>query len=97
MTKPSKQVTNTKTDNNDNKNGTLIAIKGLRTEFLHGGGKVLVAVDGIGLDIAPGEIHAPVGESGCGKTITSLSILRLVSRPGRVSAGAVIWCGKDLL
>jgi len=53
-------------------------------------------VDGVDFDVAPGEVLALVGESGCGKTVTALSILRLVPRPGRI-AGRILLCGKDVL
>jgi len=75
----------------------LLKIKGLKIEFQLKNRKVLRAVDGIDLTINPGEIHGLVGESGCGKTVTSLSILRLITRPGYISAGEVLWDGKDLL
>ncbi len=78
-------------------NNSLLSIKELKTEFRLKEGRVLRAVDGIDLDIKPGEIHGLVGESGCGKTVASLSILRLISRPGIVSGGEVLWNGHDLL
>jgi len=78
-------------------NNALLSIKELRTEFRLKDGKVLRAVDGIDLDIKPGEIHGLVGESGCGKTVTSLSILRLITRPGMISGGEILWNGHDLL
>lgn len=78
-------------------NNSILSIKGLKTEFRLKGGRILRAVDGIDLDIKPGEIHGLVGESGCGKTVTSLSILRLISRPGIISGGKVMWNGHDLL
>lgn len=78
-------------------NHALLTIRGLKTEFRLKDGNVLHAVDGIDLTIKPGEIHGLVGESGCGKTVASLSILRLISRPGLISGGEVQWNGNDLL
>jgi len=78
-------------------NNWILSIKGLITEFRLKGGRFLRAVDGIDLDIKPGEIHGLVGESGCGKTVASLSILRLITRPGYISGGKVLWNGHDLL
>ena len=54
-------------------------------------------VDGVDLELAAGEVLALVGESGCGKSMTALSILRLVPKPGRVVAGSVVLEGRDLL
>jgi len=73
----------------------VLSVRDLRTSFPLGDGPVPV-VDGVGFDVAPGEVLALVGESGCGKTVTALSILRLVPRPGRI-AGRVLLCGKDVL
>lgn len=72
----------------------LISIKGLKTEFKLKTGNILKAVDGIDLDIKPGEIHGLVGESGCGKTGASLSILGLINRPGRITGGKILWAGR---
>jgi len=59
---------------------------------------VVRAVDGVDLTIHPGQTFGLVGESGCGKSITALSVLRLVpSPPGRIAAGKVIFDGQDLL
>jgi peptide/nickel transport system ATP-binding protein len=56
------------------------------------------AVDGVSLSIARGETLAVVGESGCGKTVTARSVLRLIDTPpGRFEAGQVIWRGRDLI
>ena len=55
------------------------------------------AVDGIDFHVDRGEILGLVGESGCGKSVTSLSILRLVAKPGRIEAGEVMFDGADLL
>ncbi len=57
----------------------------------------LRAVEGIGLRVARGETIALVGESGCGKSVTALSIMRLVRAPGRIVAGRVLLDGEDLL
>jgi oligopeptide/dipeptide ABC transporter ATP-binding protein len=55
------------------------------------------AVDGVSFAIDRGEVLGLVGESGCGKSVTALSIMRLVSPPGRVAAGRVLFEGEDLL
>lgn len=80
-----------------NENMPLLSIKDLKTVFRLKDGGVLRAVDGIDLDIQPGEIRGLVGESGCGKTVASLSILRLIDEPGVISAGEILWEGNDLL
>ena len=74
----------------------LLEVKGLRTSFYTRDG-VVRAVDGIDFHVDRGEIMGLVGESGCGKSVTSLSILRLVARPGRIEAGEVRFDGQDLL
>ena len=74
----------------------LLDIRGLRTSF-HTRDGIVRAVDGIDFDVFAGEIVGLVGESGCGKSVTSLSIMRLVAKPGRTEAGEVIFDGRDLL
>ncbi len=74
----------------------LIEINGLKTVFLSEDGNV-PAVDDVSFFIKPREILGLVGESGCGKSVTSLSILRLVSPPGKIVAGEILFEGKDLL
>jgi oligopeptide/dipeptide ABC transporter ATP-binding protein len=75
----------------------LLEVKDLHTHFLTRGG-VIRAVDGVSWDIEQGETVALVGESGCGKSVTALSIMRLVSLPaGRIVGGQVIFKGRDLL
>jgi oligopeptide/dipeptide ABC transporter ATP-binding protein len=74
----------------------LLEINGLRTSFHTRDGEVR-AVDGINFHVDAGEIMGLVGESGCGKSVTSLSILRLVASPGRIEAGEVVFDGTDLL
>ena len=66
----------------------LLSVRGLRTHFFLDEGTVR-AVDGVDLDVRRGKTLGVVGESGCGKSVTAFSILRLVSRPGRVVAGEV--------
>ena len=70
--------------------------RGLRTSFYTRDG-VVRAVDGIDFHVDRGEIMGLVGESGCGKSVTSLSIMRLVAKPGRIEAGEIIFDGQDLL
>ena len=74
----------------------LLEVSGLRTEFETARGTIL-AVDGVSFTIERGEVLGLVGESGCGKSVTSLSILRLVPPPGRVAAGRILLEGEDLL
>ena len=74
----------------------LLQVKGLRTSFYTRDG-VVRAVDGIDFHVDRGEIMGLVGESGCGKSVTSLSIMRLVARPGRIEEGEILFDGQDLL
>jgi oligopeptide/dipeptide ABC transporter ATP-binding protein len=74
----------------------LLDVRGLRTSFYTRDG-VVRAVDGIDFHVNRGEIMGLVGESGCGKSVTSLSIMRLIAPPGRTEAGEVIFDGQDLL
>jgi peptide/nickel transport system ATP-binding protein len=75
---------------------TLLRVRNLRT-VLHGGGEPVRAVDGVDLEIQRGETFAIVGESGCGKTMTALSLLRLLPEAGRIVSGSVELSGVDLL
>ena len=74
----------------------VLSVEGLVTSFPGPHGRVRV-VDEIDLAIARGEALALVGESGCGKSMTALSVLRIVPKPGRVEAGRVLLEGRDLL
>ncbi len=74
----------------------LLEVKGLRTSFYTTDG-VVRAVDGIDFHVDRGEIMGLDGESGCGKSVTSLSIMRLVAKPGRIEAGQILFDGRDLL
>jgi len=75
----------------------LLSIRNLRTWFYTESG-VARAVDGVSFDIGSGETLGIVGESGCGKSVTALSILRLIQPPGRIESGSVIeFEGKDIV
>jgi oligopeptide/dipeptide ABC transporter ATP-binding protein len=74
----------------------ILEIKGLKTQFFTESG-VVQAVDGVDLRVQRGEVLGVVGESGCGKSVTSLSIMRLISQPGKIVAGEIIFDGMDLL
>ena len=75
----------------------LLAIENLCVEFSGGGGTARV-LNGVALTVDGGEVLGIVGESGCGKSMTALAILRLVpSPPGRICAGRVLLKGEDLL
>jgi peptide/nickel transport system ATP-binding protein len=75
----------------------LLAIENLRTYF-HTTAGLARAVDGLSLSVVPGETVGLVGESGCGKSVTALSILRLIAPPGRIEKGSHIrFEGRDLL
>ena len=74
----------------------ILAVQDLRTTFHTGDGPVH-AVRGVSFDLMPGQTMALVGESGSGKSVTAMSILNMVRRPGRVEAGRVLFGGKDLL
>ncbi|MGY3440127.1 oligopeptide/dipeptide ABC transporter ATP-binding protein [Bradyrhizobium sp. USDA 4473] len=75
----------------------LLDIKGLKTHFSTDDG-ILQAVDGVDISINRGETLCVVGESGCGKTVTAMSILKLIAMPpGRIVAGEIIFEGRDLV
>jgi oligopeptide transport system ATP-binding protein len=75
----------------------LLQVEGLKTVF-QTKGKVVTAVTGVNLELAPGETLGIVGESGSGKSVTMLSVMRLVpSPPGRIIGGKVMFGGRDML
>jgi peptide/nickel transport system ATP-binding protein len=75
----------------------LLDIRGLRTHFAAEDGMVR-AVDGVDLALDAGETLGVVGESGCGKTVTALSVLKLIPMPpGRIVGGEILWRGRDLV
>jgi oligopeptide/dipeptide ABC transporter ATP-binding protein len=77
--------------------GSLLEVRSLTTQFATSGG-IVRAVDGVSWDVAEGETVALVGESGCGKSVSALSIMRLVAAPaGRIVSGEVLFRGRNLL
>ncbi len=74
----------------------LLEVRNLKTIFNTEDG-VVRAVDGVSFEVYPGEVLGIVGESGCGKSVTSLSIMRLVAQPGKISEGEILFDGKNLL
>src|SRR5215813_12375455 len=75
----------------------LLDVQNLQTQFSTAGG-IVHAVDGVSWDVRAGETVALVGESGCGKSVSALSIMRLVSAPaGRIVNGRILFKGRDLL
>jgi oligopeptide/dipeptide ABC transporter ATP-binding protein len=75
----------------------LLDVRGLRTQF-HTRAGVVRAVDGVSWTVHKGETVALVGESGCGKSVSALSVMRLVSAPaGRIVAGEIVFKGRNLL
>lgn len=78
------------------KNKPLLEVRNLKTYFFTEDG-VVKAVDGVDFTVYPGEVLGLVGESGCGKSVTSLSIMRLVGIPGKVIEGEIFFEGRDIL
>jgi ABC-type dipeptide/oligopeptide/nickel transport system ATPase component len=71
-----------------NNNKPLLEVKGLKTYFYTEDG-VVRAVDGVSFEVYPGEVLGLVGESGCGKSVTSLSIIRLITNKGRIDESQI--------
>jgi oligopeptide/dipeptide ABC transporter ATP-binding protein len=74
----------------------VLQVKDLKTQFFTDDG-VVQAVDGVSFDLQAGETLGIVGESGCGKSVTALSILRLIQEPGRITAGQILFKGSDIV
>src|SRR5882762_1228677 len=75
----------------------LLDIRGLKTYFATDDG-IVQAVDGVDIRVGRGETVCVVGESGCGKTVTALSVLKLIAMPpGRIAGGQILWQGRDLV
>jgi len=80
-----------------NRGDPVLSVRHLSVTFPVPSGEEARVVDGISFDVAPGEIVALVGESGCGKSMTSLALLDLVPEPGRILSGEVFFEGRDVL
>jgi oligopeptide/dipeptide ABC transporter ATP-binding protein len=78
------------------KKGVLLEVHNLKTYFFTEDG-VVKAVDGVDFTVSRGEVLGLVGESGCGKSVTSLSIMRLIGIPGKVVEGEIMFEGRNLL
>jgi len=74
----------------------LLEVKNLKTYFFTEDG-IVKAVDGVDFVVYPGEVLGLVGESGCGKSVTSFSIMRLIGQPGKIVDGEIIFDGKNLV
>src|SRR6476619_2359724 len=75
----------------------LLSVLDVRVTNKRSGDKPFVAVDGVSFDVRPGEPVGLVGESGCGKSVTSLAIMGLLPRRGVRTSGEVLWGGRNLL
>ena len=82
--------------NSDKAVEPVLKVEDLKTYFYTEDG-VVKAVDGVNFEVFPGEVLGLVGESGCGKSVTSLSIMRLVDSPGKIEGGRVLFEGKNIL
>lgn len=80
----------------ENNNNYILEVKGLKTQFFTEDG-IVRAVDGIDFNVKRGEVLGIVGESGCGKSVTSLSIMKLVGQPGKIIEGEIIFDNQDLV
>ena len=78
------------------KGSHVLEVEELKTYF-HTQAGLAKAVNGVSFKLKPGEIVGVVGESGCGKSVTALSVLRLVAHPGRIVSGRILFHGEDLL
>src|SRR5512147_694636 len=77
-------------------NGNLLEVRNLKTYFYTEDG-IVKAVDGVDFEVKRGEVLGLVGESGCGKSVTSFSIMRLVGVPGKIIEGEIFFEGRDVL
>lgn len=75
---------------------SILEVKNLKTQFFTEAG-IVRAVDGIDLTVKRGEVLGVVGESGCGKSVTSLSIMRLIGQPGKIVEGEILFDSQNLL
>ncbi|MEN0058637.1 MAG: ATP-binding cassette domain-containing protein, partial [Bdellovibrio sp.] len=74
----------------------LLEVQNLKTRFKTDDG-AFFAVDDVSFSVKKGQTLGIVGESGCGKSVTSLSIMRLIQNPGQIESGKILFKGQDLL
>src|ERR1700704_2635267 len=75
----------------------LLEIRGLKTHFATDDG-IVQEVDGVDLTVGRGETVCVVGQSGCGKTVTRLSVIKLIAMPrGRIAGGQILWQVRDIV
>ena len=77
-------------------NEPILEVKELKTHFLTDNGQI-PAVNGVNFHLKKGEILGIVGESGCGKSVTSLSIMQLIQHPGKIVGGEILFNGENLV
>lgn len=80
----------------NNQKDEILVVKNLKTQFFTEAG-IVRAVDGVDFNVRRGEVVGLVGESGCGKSVTSFSIMRLVGQPGRIVDGEIVFDNEDVL
>jgi oligopeptide transport system ATP-binding protein len=96
-TRRSATATSTRAENRNGSTAPLLEVKNLKTQFFTQDG-VVKAVEDVSFYVMPGETLGVVGESGCGKSITGLSVMRLIpSPPGKIVEGEILFDGQDLL
>ena len=78
-------------------NGSLLSVRNLTTVFRNAEGQDITVLDRVSFDLASGEVLGIVGESGSGKSVTALSIMGLITPPGRIAGGKIIFQGKNLV
>jgi oligopeptide/dipeptide ABC transporter ATP-binding protein len=82
--------------NNKSKNNICLEIRNLKTYFFMGR-RIIKAVNGVDFNVRKGEMLGIVGESGSGKSVTAKSIMKLISNPGKIISGQILFEGKDLM
>jgi len=75
---------------------SLLEVQSLQTRFFTRSG-VVKAVEDVSFDLAPAETLGIVGESGCGKSVTAMSVMRLIDRPGKITGGKILFKGDDIV
>ena len=93
MTELVENVRSSRTDGSE----PLLSVRDLTVTFRRSGEEPFVAVDGVSFDVRPGQTVGLVGESGCGKSVTSLAVMGLLPGRGNTVEGRAVYDGEDLL